>query len=69
MIGQQLDTARVRRVVTLVMMDDGTQHGWEVFAPTEIAWSHQGNADDGTLKVRGVFHRMARQGQPQLEIE
>ena len=72
MIGQ--DFSGARRVVVLIEMPSGQQHGWEIGNPGLVKWEWAGlvnNSTHATITVRGEFYRMGRQGiampeQPEL---
>jgi hypothetical protein len=63
MIGQ--DFSGARRVVVLIEMDGGMQHGWEIIQPREVRWEWSGLVRGSTharINVEGEFHRMSREG-------
>lgn len=70
MIGQ--DFTGAKRVVVLIEMPSGQQHGWEIGSPTSIKWEWAGLVAGSThanLTVRGEFYRLSREGIAAAEPE
>lgn len=63
MIGQ--DFTGASRVIVLIEMPSGQQHGWEIGNPTSVKWEWAGMVAGSThaqLTVRGEFYRMSPAG-------